>query len=411
MASDVWNMVERIAANGRKRLAAALPKLDQVEHVVEAGTASHSTPNRFRSAQWLEQNGRCLDNVRPGDSTLVQAGKGAFATRPISQGSVIAPMPVVQILRRDLEIYQSHYAPGEDGVYDHEEARRHIRFLGMQQLINYCYGHPNSSLLLFPYSPVVNYVNHNSTLVNARLRWSDVPGHRREWLQRSPTEIVGISHAGLVMELVALREIKAGEEIFLNYGSEWDAQWKEHVIDWFPPEDGGSYVPAFVLNRRAEWLRTEEELERDPYPFENAFTACYVGRTRRKWRPNDDEDEDEEDDHEFEYEWTFRDGMYDDTDNLFPCDVLDRDTGASGVKEARGRAGSVAPLPVLYTVRIEGGSDDDSHDDEPLIFHGVPREAIRFFDAQYSSDLFLRGAFRREIQLPVEMVPEAWKDL
>ena len=35
---------------------------------------------------------------------------------------------------------------------------------GKQQLLlNYCYGHPNSDLLLLPYAPLVNFINHYCT--------------------------------------------------------------------------------------------------------------------------------------------------------------------------------------------------------------------------------------------------------
>jgi hypothetical protein len=40
----------------------------------------------------------------------------------------------------------------------------------------------------------------------------------------------------------------------------------------------------------------------------------------------------------------------------------------------------------------------------------VQRKAIRFYDHMYTSDMFLRNAFRHEIQLPDEMVPAAWRD-
>ena len=41
----------------------------------------------------------------------------------------------------------------------------------------------------------------------------------------------------------------------------------------------------------------------------------------------------------------------------------------------------------------------------------VPRKAIMFFDEQYMSDNFLRRAFRHEMHLPDDMVPNAWRDM
>lgn len=128
LAKDVWSLVETVTSS-RDRLLAALPKdVSEVEKVAATGSAKYSTPNRVRSNDWLEENGRCLDNIRPGDSTIPQAGKGAFATRNIKKGEVIAPMPVVQILRKDLEVYEEHVEDGKKPL---------IKFLGYQQLMNY----------------------------------------------------------------------------------------------------------------------------------------------------------------------------------------------------------------------------------------------------------------------------------
>ena len=49
---------------------------------------------------------------------------------------------------------------------------------GHQLLLNYCYGHPGSSLLLYPHAPTVNFVNHGGAgRSNAELRWSEHPYH------------------------------------------------------------------------------------------------------------------------------------------------------------------------------------------------------------------------------------------
>lgn len=62
----------------------------------------------------------------------------AFATRPIAKGSILAPAPVVQIVdRKALEIEKIR----EDGVKE----------VTNQLILNYCYGHSNSSALFFPY--------------------------------------------------------------------------------------------------------------------------------------------------------------------------------------------------------------------------------------------------------------------
>eukprot|EP00957_Ditylum_brightwellii_P009679 729363-Ditylum_brightwellii.AAC.1 len=111
------------------------------------GTAMHSVPNVIRSKEWLEENGQCLDNIRPGSSTIKQAGRGAFATRTLKQGAVISPAPLLHI-HRDNAIFS--YSQDSD---DDDDER-------VQLFLNYCFGHRDSSLLLYPYAPAVNFINH-----------------------------------------------------------------------------------------------------------------------------------------------------------------------------------------------------------------------------------------------------------
>ena len=56
-----------------------------------------------------------------------------------------------------------------------------------QIILNYCFGHPNFTLLLFPYSSNVVYINHHSTDYNAKLQWTNDFDfyHNKEWLEKS----------------------------------------------------------------------------------------------------------------------------------------------------------------------------------------------------------------------------------
>jgi hypothetical protein len=66
---------------------------------------------------------------------------------------------------------------------------------GSKMVLNYAYGHPELSLLLFTYSPVINYINHNASGFNAKLRWSTLSSHRGDWLERTPDELESERHA------------------------------------------------------------------------------------------------------------------------------------------------------------------------------------------------------------------------
>jgi len=350
-----------------------------------------STPSLTRSPEWLEKNGRCLDNIKPAMSKSRQAGRGAFATRPIKKGKVIAPMPMAHIRRQHLEVYSSS---------DHSDKNLPARRDGTPLLLNYCYGHPESSLLLFPYSPIVNYVNHNATDFNAELRWSSLPPHRHDWLDRSPDDLASEDLVGLIIEIVATRDIEPGEEVYLNYGEDWDRAWNKFVQkEWAPSDEDKNYVPAEELNRRVEWIKTKSELDKEPYDAKEATTICYLGNNVTIMKSGQGEENSIR-----KHEWRYTSPqMYENTVHTFPCTIIGRESTVS-LDDAVDRSDSVRPIDVRMNAIVQ-------YDDDNLLVTGIPRKAIRFVDRKYSSDMFLRNAFRHEIQIPDHLIPAAWRDL
>ncbi len=185
-----------------------------------------------REIEWLQQNGACLDNLRVHMSTIPGAGRGAFANRFLRKGSAIAPAPLLALKRKDLDIYETD----EDST-SYQHTLNLDKIVGQELLLNYCYGHPESDLLLVPYSPVVNFINHNvdDAKINVEIRWPSDDSIKgllqripREWLEAHPLDVTDQS-GELFMEFVALRDIKAGEEIFLSYGTLWQAAWETYT--------------------------------------------------------------------------------------------------------------------------------------------------------------------------------------
>ena len=94
-------------------------------------------------------------------------------------------------------------------------------------IINYSFGHKNSTVLLTPYGGMVNYINHAPSAdrvpgaeptANVKVQWPkrELIAHKPWWLNkdtaflRDTTEKIGLS-----FEYVALRDIKEGEEVFM----------------------------------------------------------------------------------------------------------------------------------------------------------------------------------------------------
>lgn len=366
-AEEIWELL-MTALKPQERMLAALPgNLTDVERVRSTGgTAANFLPNRFRTPAWLEENGRCVDNIRPGQSTVRQAGKGAFATRNMAKGTVVAPLPLMHVQRLHMDVYKR--------IWDS------VNKIGEQLLLNYCFGHPESSLLLFPYTPVVNYVNHNKTAFNVELQWSTLPNHKSEWLEKSPDELTRKEkHTGLILEMIATRDIAAGEEIFLNYGYLWEERWERYqALEWNPSPVDKTYVSAAQMNAGSKTLRTEDELQKFPYRAK-VQTYCFMPNFVVEERANNNNPE--------YYEWRSMPFLKEfGTDSAFPCRILQRHEELFTVS---------ADMPGERTITVKN----------------VPRDFIEFYDEKYTSDSFLRTAFRHEIGLPDELVPEAWRDL
>ena len=96
-------------------------------------------------------------------------------------------------------------------------------------------------------------------------------------LEKNITELEEVKGSKLAMELVAIRDINANEEIFLDYGDEWEKAWQEHVRNWKPQEGAEQYISSYEMDKRPEPLRTEFEQMKNPYPsnlslkFDRAF--------------------------------------------------------------------------------------------------------------------------------------------
>ena len=219
------------------------------------------------------------------------------------------------------------------------------------------------------------------------------------------------SPPALLLELVALRDISPGEELFLDYGTAWQTAWQQHVQAWKPPPGAQQYAPAYVHDDAIQALRTMEELREHPYP-ENIFTSCfyaYNGTEHAKDSASQSSSSAAARDdgkHVTTVPWESKRGIFE-LRNLRPCVVLRRENsqlthqrrkeGTRFVVQIRNRP-NLPPEAVVPTGAVH-------------IVTRVPRHAIRFSDKIYTTDVHLPTAFRHEIHLNDELFPEAWKDL
>ena len=350
--------------------------------------AAVTQPRAMRSLTWLQEHGRCQDHIRPGrrSSVFPQAGHGAFASRSLPAGTVITTSPLHHVPNRSFaNLYSFYQTEGnENGSSGNggEWRANHSNIIGHQLFLNYCYSHPQSTVLLCPYGAGVNSINHHfdNTKVNVRIQWAvDFPiGHNHSIIVHGTVEDLAATERPIIAwDYVAIRDIAQGEELFLDYGIDWTTAWEEHVAI-FPPLTGPNaphYQPARLWNTMfsGSILRTEEEQAYDPYPH-HLEIRCH---------------------HWLEiavdaYEWEF--------DHVGkPCRILERH--------------GVHTDEYLYTVQIIESSSSSSEDGMGMVLSDVPRQSVAFVDVPLTTDLRLPGVFRHWIGIPDDIFPPQWKNL
>ncbi len=136
-----------------------------------------------------------------GRSTISQAGMGAFAVRFMPEGSIVATTPVVILYQDLLKMAEK----------SKEEVTNDV-----QLLMNYCFWHPNMTLLMFPYLSTIHFISHRAesvddqdgngcTTANSKLCWSHLEYHASELLEKSLEEMKELQKTGLMIDIVATR--------------------------------------------------------------------------------------------------------------------------------------------------------------------------------------------------------------
>lgn len=394
MKKDVLDLTaEKRAPAARSLLPETYKGLQEI--IDKGGSALFSNPEVVREVDWLKMNGYCQDNLVAGVSSIEHAGRGAFAARSMKKGEVVSPMPLVAMNQGRFALTMIEDAEeGDEGTQTH------------QLLYNYMLEHPQSSALFFPAGAMTNYINHGGKKkANVKLIWST-----KEWSnveaahELSAADLSLVGAIDMILELVATRPLKKGEEVLLNYGDDWEKAWKEHVSKWKKlSKDATYYKSAMVLNEFHHGVgkppqpfpTDDEEEEGDIDDEENVDLKCHLlydedkierrrnqDGTRTKvypWIPAPVADESR-----LKTDIAIR-GV-----NRVDCDILERSGDeASGYK--------YVVRPQIETMNI--------------LVKNVPHSAIRYVDKPYKSAQHEMNAFRHAIRFPDEIFPKAWRDL
>lgn len=378
-------MVQEMPYKSRTMYAMPPPDthLSDVEHILETGgTFNVGRAESIRSLEWLEEHGTCIDNIKPGDSTVPNAGRGAFAARFIPHGGLVMPMPLIHENRDVLTMYKPKLVANEgDGrlTRERDQPSHH------QLMLNYCFSHRDVTFVLCPYGLFNPLINHSKDQPNAKLQWSDHMRHP-EWLNQPYYSWDTTGHPGLSFDVVALRDIVEGEEILIDYGLEWETAWQKHYNGFRAPRRG--YLPSFELNKLAD-LQVMTIFEANNESMDGILTYCRkdminvaLGR-------------------KLDTELNFLEAVeLDGGERLYRCRVVHRNHNDSYIAELithdkepqpPGTTSTIAEAKVAY------------------VLFDVPRDIFYFRDAPYSRDHHQEWSFRHYMGIPDEMVPDVWR--
>jgi hypothetical protein len=205
-------------------------------------------------------------------------------------------------------------------------------------------------------------------------------------------------YSTIVMDVVATRDILPDEEVFIDYGEEWEAAWAEHVRNWKPPcqnGDGDRTLSSFVIN----------EMNKDKYnsslwtwgadymtvckKYGSAIFSTVVISEDTSFVTSGGDSNHVTDN--YEGITVGDDGFkYSSFDDLrMPCKIR-------RMNQEEKTFEAILFLDHLSSIEIHRKMSDSN---------------VYFLPRPYKSDMHLPRAFRHEIKIPDEMFPRHWMDL
>lgn len=248
-------------------------------------------------------------------------------------------------------------------------------------------------MLLFPLGSLATWINHQSAQAsNAYMTWSrraDKLPNQHQYHDFTVEQMADVTKIVLAMKVVATKDIGPGEEIFLDYGPQWEVAWKDYQTRWRREKEHVSH-PLKAEDLRDQYRTKPFEVTRTrkpPYP-DGVATACFLkvkevpdGRPMFDTALGVDI-----------VEWSSPTTNADFKGrNLFIVDILDRE-------ETPERFFNYTVLAKFAEDRIEE-------------IVNVPHEACTFVDLPYQGDMNLEGAFRHPIGIIDGHFPQKWRNL
>lgn len=324
MNADIWELMKewKLVLGEGERIWNAFPTtLEDAQKIASSGMSDFHQTTKTEKELNKDITARCIDTIRVVDGRAV-------ATQNLTQGAIVTGSPLLHFM----------------------EGRRYLD----TDLLEKCFGHTDSPVVLCPYAPGVTSMFPSSkegtgtaATPNVKVQWAPNGHmhHKQSLHQDSPELLLSYTVPVAAVDFVALRDIAAGEDLVLQVDEHHHRSSLLAEL-WNSP-----------LSLMSMILRTSEEQVDNPYPG-HMETQCHpailsyqVGQSEQQEQGLD----------------------WDTNERPLPCEIEDR---------------YVDPMTasITYSVRIHNGGPG---------IGGVPRRYIRFVSVQ---DV-----------VPLSIMPDAWK--
>jgi hypothetical protein len=226
----------------------------------------------------LEKSGHCITDVYVNHSiALPLAGKGLFSKRSFRKGEAVTISPVIFLSKKLL-----------------------LKLSDTSVVLNYCICSESSDVCILPIG-LGGMVNHGgSGQANVEIEWFDwelitedqkeEKREKREKRERRLPEKLSWSaeelelYPAAPLDLVyrATRDISAGEELLLSYGTQWQNQWMKYLQDLqrWSQKDGSPLVGDFMKPQFRSPIAVPEDLFPQPWHHSDCIDRKGCGKQK-----------------------------------------------------------------------------------------------------------------------------------
>jgi hypothetical protein len=387
---DTFHQSRNVLIAWPNHVLGALPNTTESIHLIlkNGGTGRKDYLRSIRNIDYLKNFGTCMDHLYVKPSQIPDAGRGVYTERSFEKGSIVTTVPLIHV--QDRSVLNMFRYTDFVGHNDHPGLRQPTH---QQLLLNYCFGHYQSSLLLCPYGIVSSLINHaptaleneqifrnrkNRNTANLKIKWSTAFTRHPEWLNMSVSEWASEESSGLSFEYIASRDIDPGEEILIDYGIEWQNAWNLHKKKWKPVNRMVDSLNAanLIIPTEKEWKWPIGDINSNP---DAVNLWCYnLYRTLQ--------------------------GLENTEEEAFPCKIVHRKWDYKSET-------------FLYTAELIQIRQNEEEFICDVIFDRVlwllPRDAFvygDFLDHYNTKHYLYPNSFRHNMQIPDDLMPQSCKN-